>query len=308
MRVCELVSIYCVDCNQRYTRSKHAVNVELGLRPLRECMLHVAEFGVMNLREYRDGLIERGMSRKTINQWVGWVRGMYRWAVGRGMPLEATWRALSAVEALRRGQRDVPEWKLRREVTVEEAALVKQHAGGVVGQMIAVQWLCGMRPSEVCAMRWSNIRRGERFWYMHPPDHKCAQRELFRSMVLLPEAVEFLPMVGESDYVFLSRRAKPYTYNGYMQAVYRACARAGVERWSPGQLRHSAATTANRLAGIEVAQRLLGHGSPRTTQAYLRLGDRDLDAVAQRLLERGFTFRPVSTDGSEQHRCGREGQ
>lgn len=93
-----------------------------------------------------------------------------------------------------------------------------------------------------------------------------------------------------------NRTAKPkrppgsrYTTASYRRAIQRACARAfppaselsGDERrnwslehrWSPNQLRHTAATEIRSEFGLEAAQVVLGHSAADVTQVY---AERDL--------------------------------
>ena len=56
-------------------------------------------------------------------------------------------------------------------------------------------------------------------------------------------------------------------------AVQRACRKAGVPAWSPGQLRHTAATLIRARYGLEAAQTVLGHAKADVTQVY---AERDL--------------------------------
>jgi integrase len=59
-----------------------------------------------------------------------------------------------------------------------------------------------------------------------------------------------------------------YDVNSYRHAVVRACHRAGVAPWSPGQLRHNAATLIRQRFGLEGARAVLGHRLVETTQVY----------------------------------------
>jgi integrase len=72
-------------------------------------------------------------------------------------------------------------------------------------------------------------------------------------------------------HLFLSRYKKPYSTNGLLQMVYRACDAAGVDRWSPNQLRHA-----------ETARVILGHSDVSTTEIY---AERD-HAAAMRAVAR----------------------
>ncbi|QDU23618.1 tyrosine-type recombinase/integrase [Urbifossiella limnaea] len=59
-----------------------------------------------------------------------------------------------------------------------------------------------------------------------------------------------------------------FTHDSYAAFVHRACERAGVPPWSPGQLRHSFATEVRSRFGLEAAQVLLGHKRADVTQVY----------------------------------------
>jgi site-specific recombinase XerC len=52
---------------------------------------------------------------------------------------------------------------------------------------------------------------------------------------------------------------------------------AGVEKWSPNRLRHSAATAIRKRFGLEAAQVTLGHAAADVTQVY---AERDLERAA----------------------------
>ena len=59
-----------------------------------------------------------------------------------------------------------------------------------------------------------------------------------------------------------------YDSGSYGKAIRYACDRAKVERWSPNQLRHTAATLIRKQFGIEASQVILGHSELSVTQIY----------------------------------------
>jgi len=59
-----------------------------------------------------------------------------------------------------------------------------------------------------------------------------------------------------------------YDRNSYARAIRRACKKAGIDPWTPNQLRHSRATMLRAEFGIEAAQLMLGHSNPDTTLVY----------------------------------------
>ena len=72
----------------------------------------------------------------------------------------------------------------------------------------------------------------------------------------------------ESPFPRPSRRGSHYTKDSYKRAIARACKRAGVDHWSPNQLRHSRGTELRRTYGLEAAQTVLGHRRADVTQIY----------------------------------------
>jgi integrase len=83
-----------------------------------------------------------------------------------------------------------------------------------------------------------------------------------------------------------ARRQPGERYNtaAYLNAVGRACAKAGVQPWHPHQLRHQAATEIRRRFGSEAAQVALGHSDLNTTEIY---AERDLGLAMRVAAELG---------------------
>ncbi len=74
---------------------------------------------------------------------------------------------------------------------------------------------------------------------------------------------------------------RPFTVAAVNRAVRRACERAGIGAWSPGQLRHSCATRLRELAGIEAAAATLGHSNHELTlNVYAAASEAQAAAVA----------------------------
>lgn len=71
---------------------------------------------------------------------------------------------------------------------------------------------------------------------------------------------------------------KPYDAGSYRVAIHRACLKAGLEKWSPNRLRHTAATEVRKRFGLEAAQVVCGHQNADVTQVY---AERDLSLAIQ---------------------------
>ncbi len=150
--------------------------------------------------------------------------------------------------------------------------------------------LTGCRPKEAVTARWSEINTTGDVWIYSPTAHKTAHRGKNRVTVLGPQCQQVLNSVRElsrSDFVFdpqiglegFVRKAYGdeatvravgdcYSMHSLHSAIRKACDKAGVARWSPGQLRKTRATLARQQADLETAQQLLGHSSKQTTERH----------------------------------------
>jgi integrase len=138
-------------------------------------------------------------------------------------------------------------------------------------------------------MRGVDLRPGQPNWTYIPSSHKNQWRGQSRQIFIGPKAQEILtPYLGPDRQAYLFnpqavvaelRRqrkggrppritANRYDRRTYRQAIVRACRKAGIEPWSPLQLRHASATKIRELFGVEAAQVVLGHSRVDSTQLY----------------------------------------
>jgi integrase len=174
----------------------------------------------------------------------------------------------------------------------------------LVRALIEILRLTGARLSEACTMRTSDVDRTGATWVYRPRWHKNSRRGLPREIQMGLRAQEVLrpwlrPEAPE-EFVFSPRRTvelmreaarqerrskrpngkgnrkkpktKPrrlaserYNRNSLLHAVSRAARRAGVQQWSPGQLRHLRATELEEQFGAATAAACLGHATVDTT-------------------------------------------
>jgi integrase len=182
---------------------------------------------------------------------------------------------------------------------------IRPHVARQVWAMIDLQRLSAMRPGEVTAMRTADLEMSGPVWTYVPRRHKTAHRGRDRTIFLGPRAQavlrpwlraepsEFLfsPKEAMAEFraaqrrnrttpLYPSQRDRPkksapkrslgkrYTTSSYCHAVGYGCRRAGVPRWHPHQLRHTAASAIRRRYGLEASQAVLGHAELGTTQLY----------------------------------------
>ena len=294
-------------------RSDRWYHIRLALRPLRKLYGNTLahEFGPRKLKTVREEMIAdglgdgRGLNRKYINDHVGIIKRMFRWAVGEELVPVQVYQALETVDSIHKGR----DPRLRESRKVKPAP--RKHVRAVldvvspqIHTMIELQLSTGMRPDEVTIMRPCDIDDTGDVWTYVPESHKMDHRDLERVILLGPKAQRILqPWLDREPVAYLfsprevsedalvrrrkntevvrtpiprSARKASYTrmprdhYDDetYCQAVERACKKAGVPKWTPGQLRHNAGTTIRHKYGLEAARLVLGHRSASTTEIY----------------------------------------
>ncbi|MGK0433575.1 MAG: integrase [Planctomycetota bacterium] len=267
-----------------------------------------AEFGPLKLKACREEMIDAGLRRSTINGYVSRIKQSFRWATENELIPGGVHQALQAVAGLKRGRSRAKESKPVPPVDLSDVESAVEELPRQVAAMVWLQWWTGMRPQEVVQMRMCDLDRGGRVWLYRPRTHKCEHLDVDRVIAigpkgqeilqlclkLDPEASLFSPKDAERDRRAEQRSCRKtklwrshsnkarrlrrgpkaqnirdcYDTASYRRAVARACGKAGVARWSPNQLRHSAATRIRKEFGIESAQAVLGHRNLETTQVY----------------------------------------
>jgi len=166
------------------------------------------------------------------------------------------------------------------------AALAAMEGEGKVSPWLAnllrLSLVCGLRPGEVRTLEWSRVNLPRR-------KMTVVGKTGARDVDLTDAAVTILestPRVQSCEFVFAGRRfGQPIAA---VHKVLRAVQdRAGVERFRPYDLRHSAATGALAAgADVRAVQALLGHADLKTTAGYLHANEKRRRGAAE--LAAGF--------------------
>jgi integrase len=282
-------------------------NIRYALRPLHQLYGDTTadDFGPLKLKALRHRMVEQRLSRRVINQRIGIIKRLFRWAVSEELVLPSVMQGLSSVSGLQKGRSAAKE---REPVKPEDEAVVEAtlpYLPPVVREMVDFQRWTGCRPGEVCQLRPNDVSRLGTIWEYRPMSHKTEHRDQSRVILIGPRAQGILePLLASTApdaFCFAPTRSQAirnatlrerrltkvrpsqrnrsrlrpqrtpgarYTPNSYLRAVHRACERARVERWSPNQLRHLAATKLRATFGLEAAQAVLGHAKADVTQIY----------------------------------------
>lgn len=229
---------------------------------------------------------------------------VFKWAVGEELVPVTTYQALAAVPGLRKGRTSAPDHLPVGPIPESAVQATLPHLPPIVADMVLIQRLTGCRPGELVILRPCDIDRNGEVWAYRPESHKTehhgreriiyigpkAQAILRPYLLRAAEAYCFSPAESEKNRRAEQRTGRKtkvqpsqqdrrkkhprrkvgqrYSRDSYRRAIHRACDVAGVEKWSPNRLRHSAATEIRHRFGLEAAQVALGHATADITQVY----------------------------------------
>ena len=322
LSVAELCVRYLKYARTRYVKNGSPTGeqcaIKAALRFVRELYSRhpATEFGPLALKAVRNRMIDADLAITTINQHVGRIRRMFRWAVAEQLVRPDVLQALAALLGLQKGRGEARETKRVLPVDDSTVEATLPHLPDVVADMVRLQRLTGMRPAEVCIMRPCDIDRSDDPWRYVPESHKCehhgrervvfigpkAQGVLLRYLARNTQDCCFQPIDSEAKRRAAEharrttpmscgtkpgdrRKRKPkrragtrYATGVYRRAIARACEAAGIPHWSPNQLRHTAGTQIRREFGVEASRVALGHSKINTTEIY---AERDYELAMQ---------------------------
>jgi integrase len=286
-------------------------NFREALKPVRSLYgsTPARDFGPLALRSVREAMVKARLARTTINSRVNRIRRVFKWAASVELVPASVVEALRTVTGLSAGRTEAVEAEPVGPIPIKHVDAVLPFLPRAVAAMVQIQLLTGCRVTEIVTMRGCDLTPGDPTWEYRPGSHKNRWRGKGRVIPLGHKAQAIVKVFLKPDLsTFLfdprasvqehhakraasrktkrtpserSRRCKTpgegraprYDRRTYRQSVVRACRKAGVPEWSPGQLRHNTATAVRSTYGLEAASVMLGHAKPDTTLIY---AERDL--------------------------------
>ncbi len=189
----------------------------------------------------------------------------------------------------------LPDFLEEQEVDAMEQSIdLSQPQGPRNLAIIETLYSCGLRVSELCALRLSQIERGDGVIRVIGKGNKerlvpIGEQALHAIDNYLPirAAGRLLPEAG--DTLFISRTGLGIRRVMVFLIVRRAAEAAGIQKKvTPHTLRHSFATSLVRGgADLRVVQAMLGHASIVTTELYTHLTQDDMRQAVARFHPRG---------------------
>lgn len=215
----ELVEMWQKWAQQHYLRngkiSREYHNVNDALKVLVEGYgeTYVCNFGPRRLLDVRDRLASSGrLQRRTANAYLSRIKRFWKWASARELCAADMHHRLSSVSGLAVGELGVREAGQVQSACLRSLDLVLPFCPPVVADMMRVQFLCVMRPAEVCGMQEQGINRQGDIWLYFPEHHKTEWRGK-RLVKAIPKSAQtlLLPRLGgETGYLFDPEEARAW--------------------------------------------------------------------------------------------------
>ena len=135
-----------------------------AMKPLRALYGNtlVTDFGPLSLKAVRRRFLDKGLVRKSVNKQVRRIKRIFKWGVENELVPPGIEQALSAVEGLKKGRTEAPDNPPVKPISWEDVVRIRPFVARQVWAMVHLQWLTGMRSSEVTAMRMCDIVEAER--------------------------------------------------------------------------------------------------------------------------------------------------
>ncbi|MEM1228073.1 MAG: site-specific integrase [Planctomycetota bacterium] len=273
------------------------------------------KFGPKKLKRLRETMVSDGKcSRKWLNEQIRAVVRIFKHSASEELIKNKCYQRLTTVEPLSAGESSAREQFARSVVPLDVIAATVKELSPTLAAMVRVQLGTGMRSGELTGIRPVDMDRSGDEWVYRPEKHKTSRHGIKKQVPILGAARDALePFMhrpdesycfspAESDQWFRDQRranrTTPLKYEkrvfkfeqiknpryrseSYRQAIVRAAGRAGVEIWTPAQIRHTTATEIYDAIGIEEASALLGHTTVGMTEHYARMSLRRAVAAAK---------------------------
>jgi len=197
--VADLVLAYANHCDEHYRKADGLFmaehdHIKLAVRFARKLhgLTPADQFGPLALKAVRQAMVDAGLSRTTINQRIGRVVRMFRWATENEMLPASIYQALDAVEGLKKGRTRAAEPKRVRPVAEADVEAIRTFLTPQVWAIVELLRLTGARAGEIVPIRTADIDRSGDVWIYRPRSHKTEDHGHERVIVLGPRAIEVL--------------------------------------------------------------------------------------------------------------------
>lgn len=183
------------------TPTREARNCELAIRHLRSLYgtKQLDDLAFQDIQAAREGLIDAGLARETINKRVGAWKRFAKWALENRLCAPATVAEITALAPLKPYRSKAHEPEPIRPVSHLDVKRTLPYLPPSLQAMVRLAEFTGARPAEVCAIRLADIDTRRPVWIYRPATHKTAHRGRPRIIAIGPRAQAVLSPYLEGD-------------------------------------------------------------------------------------------------------------
>jgi integrase len=165
-------------------------NFDRAFEPLLDLYgkLPAEQFSPKRLKEVQAAMVARGWCRSSVNHNLRRVKRLFKWATGEELVPASVYHGLQAVDGLRRHRSAAPEPDPVEPVPEKAYLAALPHLRPMVRAMVELQYLTGMRVSEVRRMHTGEVDRSGAVWLYRPLHHKTSHFGRSRAVALGPKA------------------------------------------------------------------------------------------------------------------------
>lgn len=152
----------------------------------------IATFGPKKAKAVRTAFIERGNSRRMVNDQMLRLCRIFRWAVAEELLPPSVYQALKAIPPMREGEDGVRESAGKQAVSRVHVEACLPAMPPMLRAMVNVQMLAGPRSATLCRLRLEDIDRSAPVWIYRPKQHKGQWRGQSLAIAIGPQAQAWL--------------------------------------------------------------------------------------------------------------------
>jgi integrase len=170
-----------------------------------------ADLGPLALKAVRQRMVEAGCCRGVVNQRIGRVKRMVKWAVENELVPPSVLHGLQAVRGLQRGRSEARETERVKPAPLAFVEAALPHLPRQVEALVQLLRQSGMRPGEACIMRGIDLDTSGAVWFYRPAQHKTAWHGLDRLIALGAKAQAILRpwlRLNVEEFLFQPREAR----------------------------------------------------------------------------------------------------
>ncbi len=227
-------------------------------------------YGTADLLAFRRVIEESAIAtRGVINAKMGRVRQIVKWGTATGHAPDGLLSRLQALAPLMAGRTQAAEGKGRTPASVDAFKAVLPHLPEPFRAITIILRWTAARPSEILGLVPAEVNTTDFPWIISKVDHKTAGKGKHRAFALPdPAEAALTPYLDRSPCFAVSTDTNPT--RPLAMAIESACKAAGVEVFTPYQLRHLRLTEIAQQCGPEMAQAAAGHSSASMTLNYTK--------------------------------------